>query len=177
MASSITDVLDRKQAIVLRTARITLELTKEPFQMIVKPTPQRDRQKRKRSNRWMNKLVEGEDTRARSVRRPIDELIVEIFPKGFSTFTLYNDSEFSSYDDKKTLEVLISSIPCLYRLKMHSAKPKEVKMGDGREIPEVANGEVFSTVPVGWVYDDQKKVTWVKWYHGGGRVRVLLMKG
>jgi len=119
-------------------------------------------------------LVEDEEIRNQSICRLTDELIIEVFPKGFSKFTLYDDSEFTSYIDRKAIEISISSVPRPYCLKVHSAKPKSVRIRDGEELPEVANGEAFSTMPVGWLYDEQGKVARVKFYHGAGRMKVLL---
>lgn len=114
-------------------------------------------------------LVEDEVIKDISIKKLTDEIILDIYPKGFSRFEMYDESEFSVLADPKGIEVSISSIPRPFRIKVHGKKPAAV-FHDNVELKETSSLSKDSS----WKFDESENICWIKFWHAGTRTKINL---
>jgi len=112
-------------------------------------------------------LVEDEDIEDSNIRRLTDNIILDIYPKGFSRFQMYDESEFTVLSDLKSVEISISSVPRSYQINVHGGKPKLVL----RNETQISDNVVKAP---SWHFDEVNNACVIEFWHGGTKEGITL---
>jgi alpha-D-xyloside xylohydrolase len=106
-----------------------------------------------------------------NVKTPDRGLLFLIFPGAASQFTVYDGTVVQCSPDAASVNVTISSLPRPVMTQIHIGEPKNV-LRDGAALPRFTVPDQFQAVDIGWLFDADKKLLWVKFPHLGGTTHI-----
>ncbi len=106
-----------------------------------------------------------------AISTPDNGLLLLIYPAATSQFSVYDGTVIQCNAGAGEVTVTLTSVPRSVMLQILADEPAKVSR-DGATVPRFATSAQFDAVDIGWRFDPQRKLVFVKFPHVGGTTNV-----